>query len=96
MSDIQYKKSYNAGPDYGTIEGGGYDIPSDTYAMFDRAFRAWEKRRGINTAPKVKLRGIALRAVERAQKAKDIQKKNSAKKSKKVLTKKRPSAKKKK
>lgn len=71
MSETQYKRAYSGNSDFNTIDVGGYHIPPDTYSVFDKAFREWEKRRGLAKNENITLRGIALRSAKRAQNAKN-------------------------
>lgn len=48
-----------------TSDNGGYDLPRTIYREFNRAYEAWEKRRGFYVEKQV--RGVALRALKAAQ-----------------------------
>ena len=46
-------------------DNGGYDLPRTIYREFNKAYEAWEKRRGFYVEKQV--RGVALRALKAAQ-----------------------------
>lgn len=79
MSDIQFRSTFRQS-ELDVCDVMPYDIPSDTERIVKNAFREWEKRRGIFTQPRTKLRGIALASIKRAEAKKSKQKKIAVRK----------------
>jgi hypothetical protein len=48
-------------------DNGGYDLPRTIYREFNKAYEAWEKRRGFYVEKQV--RGVALRALKNKSKS---------------------------
>lgn len=49
---------------------GGYDLPRTIYREFNKAYEAWEKRRGFYVEKQV--RGVALRALKNRSKSQPV------------------------
>ena len=91
MSDnIQFKSKYKLNSDnLGGETGHGYDLPQDTYKVWQQKYREWEIRRGFSSPnpfkTHTKLRGVALRAknAHLNKLAAEVKKKSAKKKTKK-------------